>query len=125
MSERSPHVLVEELLEAITYCETFTQGMSFEAFIENALVSSAVLRQIEIIGEVARVFPENYKSLAPDIPWEKVRGLRNRVIHEYFSVSLSTIWTILQRDFPQFKQQVIGLQQALINTSQNKNPPLG
>ena len=51
----------------------------------------AVLRNLEIIGEAVRLIPEKITKQYPDIPWDKMRAMRNIVIHEYFGVNLNII----------------------------------
>ena len=61
----------------------------------------AVVPNLEIIGEVAYGIPENQKLLRPDIHWRAIRGLKNRIVHESFGLSLAVIWAISQMDLPE------------------------
>jgi uncharacterized protein with HEPN domain len=106
MSKRSSRVLLEDMIDAIDCCQKFILNMSFQDFLGNELVNSAVLRKLKIISEVARVIPEGVKISSPDIPWHKLKGSRNRIIHEYFDVSLSTVWIIVIKELPELKKQL-------------------
>ena len=66
----------------------------------------AVVRNIEIIGEAAKNVPEEMKQLHKEIPWEKIAGMRNKMIHEYFGVDIEILWQTIKEDLPKLKQQV-------------------
>jgi uncharacterized protein with HEPN domain len=57
-----------------------------------------VIRELEIIGEAARMISENTKKLYSDIPWYEISGMRNRLIHEYFVVDLDAVWKTITQD---------------------------
>ena len=113
MPKRVPKVLVEEMLEAVSNSLEFVEGETWEAFSTNKLVTSAVIRQLEVLGEAARLLPQSVKEQFPDLPWRAMTGLRNRLIHEYFDVSLSTVWQVLQEELPQLQPQLEELLKSL------------
>ncbi|MFN7739846.1 MAG: DUF86 domain-containing protein [Cyanobacteriota bacterium] len=80
--------------------------MSFEDFCADTRTVDAVVRNLEIIGEASRGIPDDKQLLKPEIDWAAIRGLRNRIVHEYFGLSLSVIWTIVQTDLPVLAQQL-------------------
>ena len=113
MPKRTAQVLLEDMLEATKNALEFTADQTWETFCSNKLVTAAVLRQLEILGEVARLMPEDAKLLAPALPWREMAGLRNRVIHEYFDVSLSTVWQVVQHDLPELLPKLQHLKEQL------------
>lgn len=106
MSQRRVRLFIEDMLEAISKVEQFTQGCHEEGFERNALVSSAVIRQLEVLGEAAANVPETVRADYPDIPWRRIVGLRNMLIHVYFQVDLSIIWQIITVNLPETKEQL-------------------
>ena len=62
---------------------SYTENMSFDEFVNDSRTSDAVIRNFEIIGEAANKLPEDFKDAHSDIDWHKVRGFRNRIIHDY------------------------------------------
>lgn len=66
----------------------------------------AVVRNLEIIGEASNAIPDEKKQRKPEIDWVAIKGLRNRIVHEYFALSLSVIWAIVQNDLPILSQQL-------------------
>lgn len=97
------------ILEAVERINTYTDDMDEVGFLQNQMVQDAVIRNIEIIGEAARNIEKHHSefaSLHPDVPWEDVYLMRNRVSHGYFSVDLEVVWRTVQRDIPELAQQI-------------------
>ena len=89
--------------DMIDFCErvlSFTRGMNQDAFVGNALVYDATLRNLGLIGEAATRIPEAVRAAHPEIPWREVVGARNRIIHAYLGIDDDIIWTIIQEDIP-------------------------
>ena len=89
-----------DILIAARKALAFVAGMSREAFERSDLHQNAVIRPLEIIGEAARLVSQQTRDAHPDIPWEQMTGMRNRLIHEYFRVDVRTVWDTLQNDLP-------------------------
>lgn len=100
MPYRDLKLRVEDILEAISKIERYTANMSFEDFLADDKSSDAVVRNLEIIGEAARNIPEDICLRFPSVPWDKMRGMRNMLAHEYFGVSLQIIWQTVKDDLP-------------------------
>jgi hypothetical protein len=75
-------------------------GMDLNSFQQDDRTIDAVVRNLEIIGEAANRLPESFKLQYAEIPWRKIVGLRNRIVHEYFGVDVDIVWSILQSDLP-------------------------
>jgi uncharacterized protein with HEPN domain len=92
---------LEHMLEACQAIESFVRGLSYEQFAVNQLVLSATIRQLEVIGDAARNLDLSFTLRYPDIPWRKLVGLRNVLIHEYFDVFYDKVWEVATRDVPE------------------------
>ncbi|NCS87452.1 MAG: hypothetical protein AUK34_05875 [Ignavibacteria bacterium CG2_30_36_16] len=103
MSKRDWRILFLDIIESINKIETYTKGMNFEDFSYNSLVIDAVVRNIEIIGEASKNISEDLQNEFKDIPWQKIKGIRNRIVHEYFSVDVTIIWFILENELAPIK----------------------
>lgn len=86
--------------EAIRKIEDFTKHENEDSFKSNELVQSATERQLEIIGEAANHLSEEFKDSYPEIEWNKLRGFRNIIVHEYFGVSTQMVWSSIQLRIP-------------------------
>ena len=71
------------------------------------------LHQLQIIGEAARALPEETRALAPDIPWLKIIGMRNILVHGYFGIDTDVVWDTVTQDIPALKPAVERLLQRL------------
>lgn len=67
------------------------------------------MRNIEIIGEAARRLTETTRSAHPEIPWKKIVGTRDRVIHGYFRVDLDIVWEVVATELPALRRQISAL----------------
>jgi uncharacterized protein with HEPN domain len=106
MSNRSDGLLVLDIMESIEAILSYTQGVTEEAFLANREKSDAVIRNIEVIGEAAGILSETFQEKHPEIPWHQMVGMRNRLIHGYFGVSLKIIWQVVVVDLPVLYAQI-------------------
>ena len=106
---------VDHMLNAIERIGRYTQGMTDSTFLADELVQDAVIRNLEIVGEAARNIERDHPEFAaahPDVPWEEMYLMRNRVAHGYFSVDLGIVWQTLQRELPNLQQLLFRLKHA-------------
>ena len=94
MSKREPKLLVSDILERAHKILDYTAGQSFQDFTQDSKTVDAVIRNFEIIGEAANRLPEEFKDRFPEIDWHRIRGFRNRIVHDYFGIDHSIVWTI-------------------------------
>ena len=113
MSKRSIELLVEDIWESIEKIERYTEGMTQDSFQSDEKTTDAVVRNLEIIGEAAGRLPKEFTDRHSKIEWVKIKGLRNRIVHEYFGVDLQIIWQILKNDLPAFKASLENIRSGL------------
>ena len=106
MSRRDWSLFVADMQEAIEKIASYVDAMTFTDFQSDTSTVDAVVHNLLVIGEAARCLPASIKENHPDIDWIAINGLRNRIAHEYFGLSLSVIWEIVQRDLPRLQQQL-------------------
>lgn len=119
---------LSHILQAIDRINLYIEDMDEAAFLENVLVQDAVIRNIEIIGEASKNIECHHADFAakhPDVPWEDVYLMRNRVSHGYFSIDLEVVWKTIQRDIPEFAQQIRSLQQILLQQKKDVSGDAG
>jgi uncharacterized protein with HEPN domain len=102
-------LFLEDILEAVNKIEKYLAGLSFEAFSQDELRIDAVLRNLEIIGEATKNLPVSIRNRYSAVEWRKIAGLRDIVIHGYFSVNLFIIWDVVQNKLPELKQCVASI----------------
>ena len=106
---RDELLYLRHILDAINIVEEYLQGASEEQFNKTRLLQDGVIRQIEIIGEATRHISKGIRRTYPEIPWQDVAGMRDKLIHDYFGVDLEKVWLTAQEDLPILKRQVIGI----------------
>jgi len=94
MFKRSPELLVSDILDSCQKILLYTADMSFDDFSRDAKTIDAVIRNFEIIGEAANRLPEDFKDAHPDIDWHRIRGFRNRIVHDYMGIDYAIVWDI-------------------------------
>jgi len=93
---------LRDMLEAIENIERYaTQGK--EAFEKDELLQSWIVRHLQIIGEAARVMPQDLIDKTPHIPWSKMIGMRNILVHDYFRIDTEIVWQVVERDLQDLK----------------------
>jgi len=106
---RRDAALILDMLIAARKIQRFTAGMSAADFQANEMAQSAVIREIQVIGEAARIVSDAMKASHPTIEWREISGMRNRVIHEYFDIDLDLLWDTVQNDIPLLIEQLQGI----------------
>ena len=88
---------------AILEIEKYTAGLDFDAFLKSNIVKSATIRQLEIIGEAAKRLSAEFILDYHEIEWNKVVGMRNKLIHDYFEVNWEIVWDTVKNNLPKLK----------------------
>ncbi|MGA2939031.1 MAG: DUF86 domain-containing protein [Syntrophobacteraceae bacterium] len=104
---------LEDILAAIDESAEFTGNISFEVFTQDRKTINAVVRSLEVLGEAARRIPDHLRAEVPDVPWKYMAGMRNKLIHEYFGVDLSIVWTVIKIELPPLRPKIEHLLEKL------------
>lgn len=94
---------LDDILTALSEVEEFTRGMDYETFSEDKKTINAVIRSLEVLGEAAKRIPTSFRQKHPDLPWSKMAGMRDVLIHDYMGVDLKTVWKVAQERLPELK----------------------
>jgi uncharacterized protein with HEPN domain len=96
---------LQHVLDAIGTVERYIK-VGYDEFMAESHWQDAVIRQLEIIGEaVKRISPETLRR-RPDIPWRRIAGMRDVLIHNYMGVDLEAVWQVTQKDLPLLREAV-------------------
>ena len=96
---------LRHILDAIEKIESYT-SIGRDAFMSTSHWQDAVIRQLEIIGEATKRLSSDLCSQHGDIPWRRIAGLRDVLIHDYMGVDLTAVWEITQKNLPVLKARV-------------------
>jgi uncharacterized protein with HEPN domain len=106
MTKRDYRIYIKDILKNMETAEGFLKGMLFEDFAKDRKTSYAVVRCIEIIGEATKHIPNLIRKRYPKIPWKRMAGMRDKVIHEYFGVAIEVVWKTVKEEIPKIKPLV-------------------
>lgn len=93
---------IEKILQ---YCTDTT----YEDFERNTLLLEACVFNLSQLDELASKVDSSFIDAHPSIPWKQMRGLRNKIVHDYEGVNLSLVWEIISEDLPELKDQLKGI----------------
>ena len=104
---------LEGMLEFSGSVMAYTQGLTLAAWQADAMRVDASLRKLSLIGEAATRVPDAIRAQAPGVPWRKIVGLRNRLMHAYPATDDSAIWSVVTEDLPSLQAALKDLLAAL------------
>jgi uncharacterized protein with HEPN domain len=98
-----------DIIDACTLAVQYVKGKSLEDFLSDIQCQDAVIRRLEIIGEAARRISDGTREAHPELPWHKMIGMRNVMIHEYDEIDLPLVWETVTKRLPDLLRSVEGL----------------
>ncbi|NPV51040.1 MAG: DUF86 domain-containing protein [Candidatus Methanofastidiosum sp.] len=99
-------IFLLHILDSIVLIEEYMKNKSKEDFKDSLSLQDMTIRRLEIIGEAIKNLPQEFKDNYTQVPWKKISGLRDKLIHEYFGIDIDLVWTIIVRDLPELKQNI-------------------
>jgi uncharacterized protein with HEPN domain len=97
---REDGIYLQDIIESIERIVEYL-GDKTEAELEtDFLVQDAIFRRFEIIGEAAANLSDGFKNQYPAVEWRLMKAMRNKLIHEYFGISTTTVYETIKRDLP-------------------------
>ncbi len=103
---RDFRVHLEDILGAIGKIKRYTKGLSKQGFAGDDKTLDAVVRNLEVIGEAVKQLPADLRAREPGIDWQKIAGLRDILIHQYFGIDVDILWDIIQNKLPTLEVSV-------------------
>ena len=100
MPRREWSIRVDDMVLAIDKVLGYTAGMDKAAFTADERTIDAVVRNLIVIGEAAGHVPEDVVAANPQIPWARMRGMRNLAVHEYFGIDINVLWDTVVDNLP-------------------------
>jgi uncharacterized protein with HEPN domain len=94
-----------DILEAIEKIEKYS-SLGHETFEHDELIQTWIVHHLQIIGEAASAIPDSFREKYPDVPWSKIIGMRNILVHNYFGIDVDAVWAVVVNDIPDLKQKI-------------------
>ncbi len=98
--------MLADILDAAAKIKRYTSGFTYEMFIDDSKTLDAVIRNFEVIGEAANRLPEDFKDKHSDVDWHRIRGFRNRIVHDYMGIDYKIVWIIIQEYLEQLYSDI-------------------
>ena len=106
MGEKDAFVYINHIVDAMEMIKEYMRHMKKEEFLHDKKTQDAVMREMTVIGEATALLGNAFKNKYPDVPWARMKGTRNRVVHGYFSVDLNILWEIVSKDLPEIEPRL-------------------
>lgn len=107
--KKDPEIFLSHILKSIDFIEEDVKGLDRDDFLEDRTIQDAVMRRLEIIGEAVKNLPADFKKKNSFVPWKKIAGMRDFLIHEYFGVNVDLVWQTIKKDLIKLKTQLAKL----------------
>jgi uncharacterized protein with HEPN domain len=101
--KRDYRLYVDDVLEAISRIEKYTEGMTMEDFLRDRKSIDAVTWNFQIIGEAVKHIPPELRDKYPHVPWKLMAGMRDKLAHEYFGIRYDVVWDTIKKRLPEVK----------------------
>ena len=89
--------------EAIQTIQDYLEGVSYERFESDKMITDAVVRELEILGEASNNLSADFRGQHPDMLWRRMKDMQNFLVHEYFGVNTKVVWDTCKNDLPSLK----------------------
>lgn len=106
MSNRDLILLLEDMHESALKIKRYTTNLDYDSFLNDDKTIDAVVRNFEIIGEASNRIDPDFRIMNSEIEWNRIRGFRNRIVHDYFGIDYEIVWTIIENDLENLIEQI-------------------
>ena len=107
--QKRDRLLLAHILDSISAIKRYTHGVDKTHFLRDDKTQSAVIRQLEVIGEATSHLSTQLKTQHSRVDWVAISGMRNKLIHEYFGVDLDLVWQVVKKDITILEKEVTNI----------------
>jgi uncharacterized protein with HEPN domain len=112
-------VFLDHIIESIDLVGSYLKGHNLESFRKSIQLQDCCIRRLEIIGEAVKNLPDEVKAKNSKLPWRKIAGMRDLLIHKYFGVDIELTWRVLTKELPILRSNVVKLRKLLASAKKS------
>lgn len=116
--KRDYSLFIKDIFQAITDIESFVSDIDFNAFYSDRKTRSAVVHEIEIIGEATKNIPKSVRDRYKNLPWQDMSKMRDKISHFYFGINYEIVWKVIKERLPEIK---MAIEKILKDLTENKD----
>ena len=106
MTRHNPRLYLTHILDSIALIESYVSGIDLPGFVADQEKQDAVVRRLEIMGEAVKNLPTDIRAGSPQVPWTRIAGMRDKVVHDYMGVDVELVWIVATTMLEQLRQEV-------------------
>jgi uncharacterized protein with HEPN domain len=110
---RDPRLYLEEIISAADAVSTYLSGLDYPGFLADRKTQDAVLRNLVLIGEAVKRLPAELTNRHATIEWRRIAGMRDMLVHQYFSTDLQIVWDAAANRLPSVRSAVQQIMDSL------------
>jgi len=114
MTQKDDYIFIEHILTSIDAIEEFSKSLNKDNLYKDRLRQSAIIREIEIIGEAIKNISKSTRDKYSAVHWKEISGTRDKMIHHYFGIDLEIVWEIIKFGLPELKTQMLEIKKNII-----------
>ncbi len=111
--KKDPRIHVSFILECIELVEDYSKGLTETEFLNSTQQQDAIIRRVELIGEAVKNISPEVKDRYPEIPWKRIVGMRDVLVHDYLGLDLEITWNVAQVEIPELKAKMLEVRRDL------------
>ena len=99
-------IIIQKIIRYIEDVELYVEGMEAINFLDDKKTITACAFTVSQIGELSKDISEETQEKYEHIPWKSIKGMRNKIVHDYENVDLSVLWGTIKNSLPELKEQL-------------------
>ena len=109
MSKRGDVELLKDILESANRIQRYVGSLTLAEFMADTQAQDAIVRNLSIIGEAVKNLSAEFREQHQEVEWARIAGLRDKLVHDYFSLDWDILWDVVRTKIPTLKDQVVTL----------------